>query len=40
MENTANDYGSATEAELRFGAYFVNGTLLEFPGGGTPYLFN
>jgi hypothetical protein len=40
MENTANDYGSATEAELRFGAYFVNGTLLEFPDGGTPYLFN
>lgn len=40
MENTANDYGSATETELRFGAYFVDGALLEFPDGGTPYLFN
>lgn len=37
MLNTANVYGSATDAEKRFGGYIVNGTTLKFPDGADPY---
>ena len=39
MENTAPVYGSATDAEKRNGAWFVNGSTLVFPDGASPYLF-
>lgn len=39
MTNTAPDYGLATDAEKRNGAWFVDGTTLLFPDGASPYLF-
>ncbi|MCJ8334569.1 MAG: hypothetical protein MJH10_10050 [Epibacterium sp.] len=38
MENTANDYGSATDAEKAKGCYIVDGGTLTFPDGTGPYL--
>jgi hypothetical protein len=37
MEDTANDYGSATDDEKRLGAYIVDETTLKFPDGADAY---
>lgn len=39
MANTAPDYGAATDAEKKNGAWFVDGTTLLFPDGEKPYSF-
>jgi hypothetical protein len=38
MENTANDYASATDDEKRLGNYAVDGGTLLFPDGTGPYV--